>query len=233
MSSGPVEQLRPITSTSSAASVVSTAAMSVPSSILPPFGSSETLVWIGTRAAGRGERLADAEDRRLDLEDVLRGLDDDQVGAALDQSAGLLGEDLDQRAEADVAQGRVVGGGQEAGRPDRAGDEAVLADRLARDLGRLAVDLERVLAEAPLLELQPRALERIGLDDLGSGLDHRGVDALDHVGAVEHQRLVALALQAAVVLVRQLELLQRRAHAAVEDDDALAYRCQVITLSHA
>ena len=48
MSSGPVEQLSPITSTSSDTSVVSTAWMSVPSSILPPLGSSETLVWIGT-----------------------------------------------------------------------------------------------------------------------------------------------------------------------------------------
>ena len=48
MSSGPVEQLRPITSTSSAASVVSTAPMSVPSSILPPWGRRETLVWIGS-----------------------------------------------------------------------------------------------------------------------------------------------------------------------------------------
>ena len=48
MSSGPVEQLSPITSTSSDVSVVRTAWMSVPSSILPPFGSSETLVWIGS-----------------------------------------------------------------------------------------------------------------------------------------------------------------------------------------
>ena len=48
MSSGPVEQFRPIASTFSASSVVSTAEMSVPSSILPPFGSSETCVWIGT-----------------------------------------------------------------------------------------------------------------------------------------------------------------------------------------
>ncbi len=48
MSSGPVEQLSPITSTSSAARVVSTAAMSVPSSILPPCGSSETEAWIGS-----------------------------------------------------------------------------------------------------------------------------------------------------------------------------------------
>ena len=86
MSSGPVEQLRPTTSTSSAVSVVSTDRMSVPSSILPPLGSSETLICSGSRAAGLLERLAGAEDRRLDLEDVLRGLDDDQVGAALDQA---------------------------------------------------------------------------------------------------------------------------------------------------
>ena len=48
MSSGPVEQLRPITSTLSASSVASAALTSVPSSILPPLGSSETLAWIGT-----------------------------------------------------------------------------------------------------------------------------------------------------------------------------------------
>ncbi len=47
MSSGPVEQLRPMTSTFSASSVARAAEMSVPSSILPPFGSSETDVWIG------------------------------------------------------------------------------------------------------------------------------------------------------------------------------------------
>jgi hypothetical protein len=57
-----------------------------------------------------------------------------------------------------------------------------------------------VLGEPPLVELQPRALEGVGLDDLGAGLEHRGVDALDHVWAVQHERLVALALEAAVVL---------------------------------
>ena len=48
MSSGPVEQLSPMTSTFSASSVASTELMSVPSSILPPCGSSDTLHWIGT-----------------------------------------------------------------------------------------------------------------------------------------------------------------------------------------
>ena len=49
MSSGPVEQFRPMTSTFSASSVVSTEEMSVPSSILPPLGSSDTEAWIGVR----------------------------------------------------------------------------------------------------------------------------------------------------------------------------------------
>ena len=57
---------------------------------------------------------------------------------------------------------------------------------------------------------------------LGAGLDHRAVHALDHVGAVQDQRLVALALEAHVVLLGQVELLEGGAHAAVEDDDALA-----------
>ena len=48
MSSGPVEQFRPITSTFSASSVASAAEMSVPSSILPPLGRREIDVWSGT-----------------------------------------------------------------------------------------------------------------------------------------------------------------------------------------
>ena len=180
------------------------------------------------RAPGALERRTRAEDRGLDLEDVLGGLDDDQVGAAVDQPLGLLGEDLDELAEADLPERRVLGGGQVAGRADRAGDEAMLAGRLARDFRGLGVDLDGVVGEAPLAELDPRALEGVGLEHLRAGLEHRGVHALDHVRAVEHERLVALALQAAVVLARQLELLERRAHAAVVDDDALGDRFQVV-----
>jgi hypothetical protein len=58
------------------------------------------------------------------------------------------------------------------------------------------------------------------------------VDALDHVGAIEDKRLVALALEAPVVLLREVELLQGRAHAAVEDDDALADGGEEIPVSH-
>ena len=184
------------------------------------------------RAAGLGEGFAGAEDRRLDLEDVLGGLDDDQVGAAFDQAAGLLGEDLDQSGEGDVAQGRVGRGRQEAGRADRAGDETVIASRPAGDFRRLDVDLQRVLAQTPLFELQPRALEAVGLDHFGPGFEHRGVDPLDHVGAIQHQRLVAFALEPTVVRLGQLELLQGRAHAAVEDNDALVDCGYEVTVGH-
>jgi hypothetical protein len=54
------------------------------------------------------------------------------------------------------------------------------------------------------------------------------VQRLDDVGAVQDQRLVALALQAAVVRGRQVVLLERRSHRAVEDDDALAQGGQVV-----
>ena len=58
------------------------------------------------------------------------------------------------------------------------------------------------------------------------------MDALDHVGAVEDQRLVSFALEAAVVLLGQVELLQGRPHATVEDNDALPGRGYVVTLGH-
>ena len=99
----------------------------------------------------------------------------------------------------------------------------------ARELCRVAVDLERVLTQAPLLELQARGLEGVGLDDLGTRLDHRLVDALDDVGPVEDERLVAAAREAVVALEVEVELLECGAHAAVEDDDAVTGRGEEVT----
>ena len=222
MSSGPVEQLRPITSTFSASSVVSTEEMSVPSSILPPLGSSETEAWIGILRPGGGERLADAEDRGLDLEDVLRGLDDQQVRAALEQALGLLGEDGDELAEADLAEARVLGGGEEAGGADRARDEAVLADRLAGDLGGPAVDLQRVLADAPLVELEPLAWKvSVSTTSAPASIIDSWTPWMTS-GRLSTSASWQRPGEAVVALEVEVELLERGAHAAVEDDDAVA-----------
>ena len=73
-------------------------------------------------------------------------------------------------------------------------------------------------------ELEPRGLEGVGLEHVGASLEHRVVDALDHVGAVEDEHLVAATRQLVIVLEAQLELLQGGAHAAVVDDRALVGR---------
>ena len=68
-------------------------------------------------APGLLERLTRAEDGGLHLEDVLRGLDDEEVGAALHEPLRLLSEHLHQLGERDVAEGGIVRGGQEADLP--------------------------------------------------------------------------------------------------------------------
>ena len=224
MSSGPVEQLRPMTSTFSASSVASTALMSVPRSILPPLGRSETLHWIGTArpsslAAWRTPNTAALSSRMSWVVSMMTRSTPPSM-----RPVACSAKTVCELREGDLSQRRVVGRGQEAGGADGAGHEAILAGRLAGDLRRLEVDLVRVSLQAPLAELQPAGLERVGLEHLGARVEHRGMDALDHVGAVEHQRLVAAAGEAVVLLQAQVELLERRAHAPVKDDDALADR---------
>ncbi|MNS56080.1 hypothetical protein D3C72_889300 [compost metagenome] len=90
------------------------------------------------------EHALHGEDRRLGVEGVEDGLDQDQVGAALDQAAGGLDVVFYQQIEGDVAVARVVDVGRQragaAGRAEHAGDEA----RLGRVLGGLGVsDLAR------------------------------------------------------------------------------------------
>ena len=168
MSSGPVEQLRPSASTFSASSVVSTALMSVPSSILPPLGSSETLVWIGT------ERPSALNASRAPKTAALTSRMSWAVSMMM-RSAPPWTSPRACSSKTATSSRKVIlpsVGSSEAGRwpvgPIDPATNLLLADRLAGDLGRALVDLERVLAQAPLLELQARRLEAVGLHDLGA-----------------------------------------------------------------
>jgi hypothetical protein len=51
---------------------------------------------------------------------------------------------------------------------------------------------------------------------------------LDHIRAVEDQRLMAAPGQPVVVFEAQLKELKRRSHASVEDDDTFTRGCQVV-----
>ena len=184
------------------ASVVSTAAMSVPSSILPPCGSSETEVWIGSvrpassNASRTPNTAAFTSRMSCAVSMMIRSAPPSTRPRACSANTSTRSRKLMSRR----GSGRRTRAGTRSARSSRR-RSATRPTALRAISAALRVDLERVLAQAPLVELQPRALEGVGLDHLGAGLEHRGVDALDHVGAVEHERLVALALEAAVVLL--------------------------------
>ncbi len=88
--------------------------------------------------AGLVEGFVDAGDGGFDFEDVLRGLDEQQVHAALDQTDGLLAEDIGQFVEGDVGEFGVIGGGQFARWADGTGDKARLARIFRVFIGKAA-----------------------------------------------------------------------------------------------
>ena len=134
ISCGPVAQFSPISGTSSACTTAAAAAMSGPTSSVPVV-STVTCTKIGVSAAGLGARDLGAVHRRLDLQRVLAGLDQDRIDAAGDQAAALFGQRCLQRVVGDVAQARQL-----RARADAAEHPAVPAvgetfGRLARQFG--------------------------------------------------------------------------------------------------
>ena len=87
---GPVPQFMPMTSIGNGASAVSAAPISVPFSIVPNT-SIVTCAITGTRTTMLFEVLKDRGQRRLCLQKVLTGFDDQQIDAAVEQPAHLFG----------------------------------------------------------------------------------------------------------------------------------------------
>ncbi len=140
-------------------------------------------------------------DRRLHLQRVLAGLDQDGIGAAIEETAALDGERGLERRVIDMAQRR-----QTRARPNRADDEArapVAAEfghRLARQLGGAAIEPIGLVGDAELAERQRRAAEAIGLNRVGAGGEIAAMDVEDEIrtALVENFRTV---LVASVILV--------------------------------
>jgi hypothetical protein len=174
--------------------------------------------------------FADAEDGvdgGFEFEDVLDGFDDEDVGAAVDETADLIEEEIDDLLESVLTEHRVLGGGEETGGADGAGDEAgvsggavVLRDA-AGEFGGGAIELVGLVAEAVFLQLDFAAAEGVGFEDVDAGVEVAGVDVFDD-GGVDEDEVVVAALFAAVVFGSELEVEDGGAHGAVVDEDALA-----------
>ena len=138
----------------------------------------------GRRTPVLGEDLLDREDRRLGVERVEDRLEQDEVGAAVDQAARRLAIGRDEIVEGDGAEAGIVDVGRDrggaVGRADGAGDEARPVRRLARSTmsaglagepRALAVQLVGEPLHA-VVGLGDRGRgEGVGLDDVGAGAE--------------------------------------------------------------
>src|SRR5690606_18821770 len=165
---------------------------------------------------------------------VLGSLDQEQVHTAFHQRPGLFGENRYQLVEGDVSESRIGSRGEEARWSDRARHEAGVfggAEAVRRapgNLGRGNVDLPDAISQAVLAQCDAVRTEGVRLHRIAADGEEARMDLLDEIRPGDHQVVVApLQLRATEVLGGQVVALDRGAHGAIEDDDALAEGAQV------
>ncbi len=183
----------------------------------------------GTTFTGGFEGLLDSLQCRLDLENVLTGLDDEQIDIAGDQALRLFPEGRAHRVEIDVAEGGQFGGGSHG-----TGHEAwflggaVLIRHLPGEFRRLLVQGMGVILQAVFGQNDRGGTEGVGLDHIASRLQKLAMHRLNGIGPGDHQVLVAtLQFQTAEVISRQIHLLQAGSGGPVEDEHGTSWTVQV------
>ena len=148
--------------------------------------------------------FGDGVERRLGVERVEDGLDQQQVGAAVEQALDLLAVGGAQIVEGDGAEAGIGNVGRDrggaVGRADGAGDEARLAvlggyagGGGARELGAFEIQLVGEAREV-VIGLRDRGRGKgVGGDDVGAGAQIFGVDVLDRLRLGQDQQVVVAA----------------------------------------
>ncbi len=187
------------------------------------------------------EHQVHREGGRLRVEGIEDGLDQDDVGTALNEGMGRFGVGGHQLVIGNVALAGVVhvrrDGGGAVGGPQDACHEARLVGLFRRPLirhgagqpGRLAVDLGREIFHLVVGHGDAGGVEGVGLEDVGAGGTVLIVDLANDRGATQHQQIV-VALDVGmpvgkplppVVRLTELVALDHGAHGPVDDQDPL------------
>ncbi len=241
ISVAPSEQLTPTTS-GSACSIESQNASTVCPERLRPLRSTA----VNESQSGHLRRLLErGDDRRLRVERVEDGLDQEDVHPAVAQRTHLLRVRVAHLVERDRAERRVVDTRRErerdVERPDGAGDEARLSgvravhSSAARRASRApSTFISQTASSSAVVGLADRRRgERVRRRDVRAGLEVVVVDPRDDLRTREVEqvgipgdvsRVVAEALAAVGVLAAHLAL-DEHAPGAVEDGDPLAEDC--------
>jgi hypothetical protein len=154
------------------------------------------------------------------LQQILAGLDQQHVHAALDQRRSLLVVGGEHCVVADVTER-----GQLGRRPQRAGRKAGLLRRrvcvghFARQPRRRQIQLAGALLQIVLGKHDARGAEAVGLDHIAASLQIGRMNGANHIRPRERQHLVA-ALLALEILRGKIQVLQTGAHGAVINQHA-------------
>ena len=181
----------------------------------------------------------DREQRHLGVQRIEYRLDQDQVGAALDEAVGGLVIRGDQLVPAHVAITRIVDVRRQRqgtrGRPQHAGDEArplrcaELVGHLAGEFRAGVVQLVHQRLHAVIGQGDGVGVEGVGFENVGTGGEILAVNLAYHLRPRQQQEIV-VALEiarpvgkafAAIIRLGQRVALDHGAHGAVEDEDAL------------
>ncbi len=187
------------------------------------------------------EQFFDREDRRLGVERVEDRLDQQKLGAAVDEAARLLvigGNQIVEGNRAETGIGDIRRDRRGAvRRPERARDETAAAVFLLREHRRLAreprageVQLVGDFLHAVIGLRDAGGGKGVGLDDIGARTEIMVVNVADRLrlGEVEkivvspHLAVPGVEARAAKRALVEPQRLDHRAHGAVEHEDALA-----------
>ena len=186
-----------------------------------------------------GIDLGDSKQRRLGAERVDDRFDQQDVDAAVDQPAHLLGEGIFHLIERHRAERGIVDVGRNrqrlVRRAHRSCDKPRLVGRrplvggLFRQLRRLDVQLIDERLERVIGLRDCGSAERVRLDDVCASREILLMDVENDIGARQHEHIVVAAqlfsmrfeTLAAEVLFRQLVALDHRPHRAIENQNAL------------
>ena len=159
---------------------------------------------------GRSDSRLDGAERGFHLVQVAESLEDKSVHLALQQSPDLPAEEADRF----LPGGGAPGLQPDAQRADGSDDEGPALGRPTGKRDRGAVDGFGLVVETVARQLDRIGSERVGLQDLGPGLDVRFVDLLHQSGLGEVQLIVADVHEHPAAV-------QHRAHGPIEDMDPL------------
>ena len=146
----------------------------------------------------------------------------DRVDAAGEQPGAL-----DRQRVFDLLIGDMAERRQPRPRPERAEDEAgpavmrKLGDRLLRQLGGAAVQLERLVGDAELAQGDRRTTEAVGLQRVAAGREIAAMDFADEVRAAFVEDLGAVLMALEIALDVEIAGLHLRAHRAVAQQHAV------------